>query len=69
MRFALANAGDCVSRSRGLSSSILILACRRVTAFEAGVRAHPQSPVNVRDARSLRREHIVNDAKVCQEKC
>jgi hypothetical protein len=69
MRFALANAGDCVSRSRGLSSSILILACRRRIDVEAGVRAHPQLPVNVRDARSLREEHIVNDATVCQEKC
>ena len=31
----------------------LILACRRRIDFEAGVRDHPQLPVNVRDARSL----------------
>jgi hypothetical protein len=55
MRFELANPVNCESRLRGLSSSIQILACRRLIDFEAGLRSR-------RDARSRRGEHIVNDA-------
>jgi hypothetical protein len=54
MRSALANPGNCVSRSRGLSSSILILASRRPVDVEAGLRAPPQLPCE-RPARPTRR--------------
>ena len=62
MRFAVANLVLCGSRLRGLSSSILILACRRRIDFEAGGRAPPQLTGKVRDARSLREEHTVNNS-------
>jgi hypothetical protein len=39
-----ASPGGCVSRLRGLSSSILVLAFRRPVDFEAGLRTPAQSP-------------------------
>jgi hypothetical protein len=63
---ALAHRVNCVSRLRGLSSSIQILAFRRLIHFEAGLRADPQLPCE-RPAPPTRRpltvgERIVNNA-------
>ena len=59
----LANPGNCVSRLRGLSWSLQILARRPLIDFEPGLHSPPQSPVSVlrrRRGPTSSEERIVN---------